>query len=411
VTALLDLVPGSIGPDTWRAEVGARLAAGALASLPPAAIAAYDLAQVSLQTAGGLAAALSSGSALASVSAVGAAIAALASAGRLLAAKLDQATADEIDRGLAAQAGLMIGAADGRILAPYQTGSPITGAPPGEHRVYTALGSRTASDVAAAWTPGAVAVVPRGARRGCVWSLAPWAVPTRGGEPLTPGIWGADTGPTIALVYDRSVEGGLTEAAGVRRALDRGEWPSDWLTRSPVGEWTPGAGHWTVRLVEASERSPSVPALCRRVLAPGLAPVIGPFGEPCPVAGELLAYAAGLGAVPPPDLDAVIATVRAREAGLVGLPPPPLAAQIERLRVLAWSREHLRRSRGEAPRPWDPWEGPDRGPALEVLVRGPGALADLAPPPPPPSSSGDDGATLLAGALGVGLLALLARRR
>ncbi len=377
MTALLDLEPGSVGPDTARQELGARLAAGAVAALPPSLSALVDLGTLVAHTTGAVAAAAAAGGAAAAIPAVGAAVAAVTGAGRLLAGQLDQETADAIDAGLRSQATTLVAAANGKILAPFST-SPLeqTGAPPSEARVYTGPG-RDAAEVRGNWSAGAVAVVPRTARSSCIWSLCPWAEwdSIRDGAVIRPGRWADETGPTIAGVYLRasSLE---TQQQQVRRALRRGEWPEDWITRSPVGEWRPGQGGWLLRLVDAGLRLPAVPAICRRTLAPGLAPLAGPQGQPIPVAGELLAYAAGLAGAPPPDLDLVIERARAivADAGALGA-TGYLAALQERLRVLAWAREDRRRRGGGSPRAWDPFAGaPDLGPGAALQAGGPAAL-------------------------------------
>lgn len=413
MTALLDLEPGSIGPDTWRVEVGARLASSALAALPPAVAGLYDLAQVAIHAGGAVLAAQAGGSALAAVGAVGAAIAAVASAGRLLAGRLEQETAAAIDAGLELQAARLVDAADGRILAAYSTSPlPQTGRPPSDARVYTSA-TRSAAEVRALWTPGAVAVVPRGISRSAVWSLVPWATwrSVREGTPMEAGLWNpSETGPVLEHV-EPWARGTQLERGNVRRALDRdpAAWPEAWLLqRSPVGSWEPSTGHWIATLVEAGDRLPSPPVICRRTLAPGLAPYSGPRGEPVPVAGSLLAYAAGLGGAPPPDLDLVVERVRALEVQLGPLAELSYVPALrDRLRVLAWSREHLRRAAGGAPRSWDPWPGrPDDGPARP---RGVGGLAGAGSSPAVSRGAGLELAALAG--LAVGALYLVRRRR
>jgi len=410
LTALLDLVPGSVGLDTARQELGARLASSAVAALPPGLGALVDLGTLAAHTTAAVAAAAAGGGAAAAVPAVGAAVAAVVGAGRLLAAKLDADTAEAIDAGLRAQAQKLIAEADGKILAAYST-SPLapTGAPPSEARVYTGVG-RDAQEVLSLWTPGAVAVVPRTARASCVWSLCPWAEwdSVRDGAVIRPGRWADETGPTSAGVYLRasSLE---TQGQQVRRALKKGLWPEDWLTRSPVGEWQPGQGGWLLRIVEAGNRLPAVPAICRRTLAPGLAPLAGPQGQPVPVAGELLSYAAGLAGAPPPDLDLVIGRARKiiDDAGVIGA-TGYLAALRERIRILAWAREDARRRQGLNARPWDPWEGaPDAGPGLKL---GAGGLA-ATPAASTAGGGGETGALLLGLGGAAALGALLLRRR
>lgn len=377
MTALLDLEPGSIGPDTWRQELGARLAASVQAALPPVLLPLLDLGQAAAQLAAALAAATAGGSALAAIPAVGAAVAAIAGLGRVAATLIDDETRGAIVGGLDDQARELLQIADGRALAAYVTGPGApTGAPPGEHRVYAGP-TRSPSEVRGAWTPGAVAVVPRGVRYSCAWSLVPWASfrSLRRPASVARGIWGAETGPDLPAV-EADPGGATTERQLVRRALEAGAWPEPWLSPPPIGDWQPGAQRWAITVIEASQRRASPPVLCRRVLAPGLAPWCGPRGEPVPVSADLLTYAAALGAAPPPDLDQVIEAVRIADAADAKIGGRP--GLRERVRLLAWSREHLRRSAGQAPRAWDPWQGaPDDGPAAAGAAQA-AALGEIA---------------------------------
>lgn len=408
MVALLDIEPGSIGVDTVRAELGARVATMALGALPPEAVALYDVAQVTVQSIAAIGAAASASSALAAVPAVGAALAAIASAGRLLAATLDAETAAAIDTGLEAQALKLIAAADGRILASYQT-SPVapTGAPPSPERVYSGV-DRSCPSVIKLWTPGAVACVPRPFARDVVWSLVPWASwdGIRGKATVRPGIWADETGPVVTGFRDR--EKGETEYKAAEKAVHDALWPTFWVEPSPAGAWSPGSGSWVVRVVEAGERQASPPVICARTLAPGLAPLAGPRGEPVPVHGRLLAYSAGLLGAPPSDLDLVIDRARAFLTTQGALADTGYGAALkERLRVLAWAREDWRRRQGLNARAWDPWPGTDAGPGLDVQQgRRPGGAAGVVGRP-----SGGRGGGAAIGVAGAAAAALFFLRR
>ena len=136
-------------------------------------------------------------------------------------------------------------------------------------------------------------------------------------------------------------------------------------TGAPLKQWAITAS----QLVNAH----GCPPLRKRILvAPGLCPQWGPYGEEQPFSPRMAAYAAGLYGAPPPDLDKVTNLV-AQASKMWGL--DPLGTGILELR---WAREDLaRRGNAKAGKPLgDKWPGPF------------GALVGLEPEPD--TSDGED---------------------
>lgn len=135
--------------------------------------------------------------------------------------------------------------------------------------------------------------------------------------------------------------------APLGRHYDGGFWWGLDLEPLPqLGRWG-----WVERAARLRAAAPAAPARQAVVVAPGLWPFWGPWGEPWPVGAQMAAYGAAALVSPPADLDAVCSLVR-------GLSPGYRArmagAEAQLLRLL-WAREDLSVRAG---RPRSDWSAP-----------------------------------------------------
>lgn len=332
--SLFSVEPGSLSPAATVELLGARAAERLIVSFPPSWQAGLALSQIALAAGGAITAAAASGP-LAIGVAVVQAFKSLNSAVNDWAAQLKADVAADWTDKLNTLGSSLAQSANGRCLALYQPADTLTLK---RAQAFTGDGAKLEALISQ-FRAGYVHGVKRPFRSDYIAAVVP--VLTFTGRPL--GLYIRES------IYADAPESGI----GPLSAENGWEGDNTWLPLG-LGKWDAQiAGFaWATTAAELANAHGCPPVRMRILVAPGLAPAWGPYGNLLPVPETLAAYSSALLGAPPPDLDRVASAVA--YANKWGLNP-----QSTPILDLLWAREDLARrgKGGHSPR-GDAWAGP-----------------------------------------------------